>query len=1327
MRAVLCVMLLLLAPLASGWTSISTEDDQAPRAKEHLLVLAEGVWDAQGWDTLIQSGIQPLRSVRADALLVWADDARVDWPDGVVVEDSEVATYRPGLQATTWGEHRVLLEPRLPASAVDVVREALVASGAVIRGEALNGGGNLPATFIVDFNHVPTLNLLLEIEGVLWIEPVLESQARNEQAASLMETGALGHHPYWAVGLNGSGVVFGVADSGIDADHTCFRNATSSMSDHAESNATYPAIGTFGDHHRKILHLNASVDGNDTPGHSDYRHGTHVIGSLGCHDVMSARNNSIPANGSTLAYGSKLVVQDIVSSDGWTPPQVDQLLWETSAHGGLIHSNSWGDATTAYTERTGHFDAYAKAMPWSLAFIAPGNAGEGVLEPANGRNVIAVSASTKDIEEGRWGSTSYGPTEAETDGIFLLAPGANIESAGADGFWDTNNANLRLSSGTSMSTPLASSAAGLVQQLYQDGWLVPEYAALTAHNLSDLQPAWAESLDAETVMLGDGFTPSGPLLRASLAMATTPLPESVRNGGEGGHALHNPYDGWGVLNLSELFDPAQLETNRSATPDVWVHDSYRLKSGTVSEWFTNNGGTSGNLSGMLTHPWYGNESTGPFLQTGDVFTHRFTPLEGQDLRIRMAFAAQPEPAMVDDLQLRVRLEDGTMLLADQLREGGFAPTEYYPHVVDSNNTTTFPPTNETVFGINVPWSYLYNSSYVDVDVVARYVQPGGVAGSVGLDGDAVGFAMVVKGVDRDSRDHLDDDGDGVLNKHDGCPNEDSRNEDSDGDGCLDDDDSDGVSNRLDDCPLSERSADVDENGCSPQQLEAAQDEEGVGNFTVVEMYVVAASKTYQEDVSVVAFNHDGSEYASIHAAFCQAKTCDDSPSESVLRFWNTSTMTERLSIPLSDHVVKLDWSPDGSSIALLSAHNTVSIYNRTGEFVHSFSAAPSYAGDLAFDPTGTMLAVVSNYDGEGSGEIEVYNASSGALIQRLEGSTTSTTADGYYYAVDWNSDGSRLLVGGFKTYMEFEVSTWSLSNTVGYVYSYITDIAYSPDESKIAVCSGWARAAPSLTRSGFAPSQVSVYGAVSDGPLWAYTSSSSCIDADWSPNSEFVAFSHSAYTVDGATINVFHGNNGSKAYTLSSQPPGGCADYPADFCAKVTSIAWHPQEAYIISSQSFSDMGIYHWQLEEVIVVTPEPVVLGCTTPTAYNYDPAATEDDGSCGCVDWGDGVCRSGSGYVVDYDPSCTNCYGSPPALLPPLDFSNAYLGPSAEEVFTFCCLPAIFILFMIRSLRRSPSVENDPEKPKQIEQKVSQEAPADVTVGWLDDFDSPDEESL
>ena len=177
-------------------------------------------------------------------------------------------------------------------------------------------------------------------------------------------------------------------------------------------------------------------------------------------------------------------------------------------------------------------------MPWSLALIAPGNSGEGVLEPANGRNVVAVSATAKDIEEGRWGGSAYGPTEAETDGVFLLAPGANIQSAGADGFLDTNNDNLRLSSGTSMSTPHAAGATAVIQQLYQDGWLVPANAPLTLHYLRDLQPNWADDAPLmRGVYLGEGFTPSGSLLRASLAMATSPLADDIRNGGNGGYDL----------------------------------------------------------------------------------------------------------------------------------------------------------------------------------------------------------------------------------------------------------------------------------------------------------------------------------------------------------------------------------------------------------------------------------------------------------------------------------------------------------------------------------------------------------------------------------------------------------------------------------------------------------------------------------------------------------------------------------------------------------------------------------------------------------------------
>ena len=839
------MVVLLLAPLASGLTPELPDETYSPAKGEHVLVLNEGVWTSQRWSMLEDQGVQPLRNIHSDALLVWADEARVSWPSWVTVEPSEMAQFREPLATESTPQHfRVLLEPRLPSSGIEAVQSALAHHGLSIHSTSLDVGGSLPGSFTVHAPNAMALQPLLQTDGVLWIEPVLTTKARNAQASALMEAGTLDHHPFWSLGLNASGVVLGVADSGIDADHACFRNATSPASPHAESDAAYPAVGIFGEEHRKILHLNTSVDGNDTPGHSDYRHGTHVIGSLACHHIDNFRQGQAPSNGSTLAHGSTLVIQDIVSADGWAPPPVDQLLWESSSHGGVIHSNSWGDDTTAYTERTGRFDAYAKAMPWSVAFVAPGNGGEGVLEPANGRNVVAVSASTKSLQGERWGSTAYGPTETGTDGIFVLAPGTSIQSAGGDGFWDTNNANLRSSSGTSMATPLAAGAAGIIQQLYEGGWIVPTGEDLATRKFSGIQPAWVDDVRTDSVRLGDGFTPSGSLIRASLAMAASPLSENVRNGGNGGHDLHNPYDGWGALNLSQLFDPTTLVSQKTPSHDMWVHDSFQLKSGTVDDWFAAYGGETSNLSGMLANPWYGNESIGPFLQTGDVFTQRLLPLAGENVRIRLAYPAQPEPAMVDDLQLRIRLEDGTILLSDQLREGESAPTKFYPGVVDTNNTTAFPPSNETVHGIDIPWSYLADSSYIDVDVVARFVQPGGIAGAVGLDGDSVGFSLLVKGVDRNSRENLDDDGDGIRNKDDACPNEAAINywDDTNGDGCLDDDDGDGIPNTEDMCPgeTAHPQWDSDRDGCLDDD-----DGDGVPNIRDVCPTVMAAA---QDDV-----------------------------------------------------------------------------------------------------------------------------------------------------------------------------------------------------------------------------------------------------------------------------------------------------------------------------------------------------------------------------------------------------------------------------------------------------------------------------------------------
>ncbi len=821
MSKVWAVVVLTFIPLVSGMYAppIGQNLSVEGGGEERLLVLEHDVFDTEDWNQLVSIGIFPLRVTAPNSMLVWAPQG-VPIPSHYAVEILNDAVWKPGLSGADVGPDdvvRVVFEPRLPVDVKLKIAETIGRVGGVFIDEDVGPLLPIPTSIEVMLPNHLALQHALNIDGVLWIEPVLKTVGRNGQSASLHEHGLLSEHPFWEIGLNGTGVVLGIADSGLDADHACFRNATSPSSEHADLSAQNPAVGIFGESHRKILLLNTSIDGNDTPGHEDYRHGTHVAGTLACFDVSNYRTGALPSNGSSLAHGSTLVMQDIVSSEGWVAPSVDELLYESSMHDAFIHSNSWGDATTAYTERTANFDGFAKAMPWSLAFIAPGNSGSGVLEPANGRNVVSVGATTKAIDAQRWGSSAYGPTEVGTDGIFLLATGGSVQSAGADGDWSSNNNNLRSSSGTSMATPAAAGAAGIVQQMYQDGWLTGSFETLHAVPLSAIQPPWMEQgISGNTsLLLGPGFTPSGSLVRATLALASSPLNQGERNGGLGGNELHNEYDGWGRLNLSALFDPTALHSGSSASPanDVWAHDSYRLAGTTPSKWMEQYGGQQNNLSGLLEQSWDGSQAAGPFLKTGERFQQRFTPLENTDVIVRLAYPAQPEPSMVDDLQLRVTLPDGTVMIPDRIHADG-TPTLFNGSIANFDDVVAFPNNNETTLGINIPHEILANHSYIDVEIVARYVAPGGSESSVGLNGDRLGFGLVIKGVDRDSDAHLDGDGDGVANAEDDCPNENAIGEDGDGDGCIDDDDGDDVVNPNDDCPdVNAMGYDTDGDGC----------------------------------------------------------------------------------------------------------------------------------------------------------------------------------------------------------------------------------------------------------------------------------------------------------------------------------------------------------------------------------------------------------------------------------------------------------------------------------------------------------------------------------
>ena len=808
MRGLFLVVLLILTPIGGAVnlppSSIKEFDDG--RWYEAVITSYEERWNSSLWNDVIDLGAVPLRVIGEYELLVWWNDDLEIVGDYEIIE-SGAADWRYSLDFTEYRPEmiKILFEPRLPSFAYTQIYQEMSKLGIIAKDLIDVEYSVMPHKITVPLTISVDVGLILSISGVLWVEPVLPAESRNLVASAYMSDGHGNTQPHWSYGLNGDGIVLGVADSGIDFDHSCFRD-------------TIDSVGEFGPEHRKILIINTTIDDGDDPGESDYRHGTHVAGSLVCNDVFSSTNNGEPNNGSTIAYNAKLIFQDIVSEEGWSPPEnVTELLFENSVNGGIIHSNSWGDDTTAYTDRTADFDLWAIEIPWSLSFIAPGNTGGQLLEPANGRNVVAIGATDKGVSPEMWQSSSVGPTELGTYGIFAVAPGVSINSAKADGFDDSMNNALRVSSGTSMATPLAASFTGVIQQMVEQGWLLGANEEVNTYNLSDLAPSWS-NVDEGVVALGSGFSPSGSLLRSLLALATQDLLH------DGEPFVRNNQSGWGVLSLNELIDFTRLANSAendsiAVTPNIWIHDSYR-PSFDINEWLLGRI-DSGGLESLVENPWNGVGSQGPFLQTGETWTKRLVPNQQEDFEVVLSFPAKPEPFLVDDLRLTIRLSNGNVATGELYNESG------YSGIFSSEDFTnlTAPKTNETSIGVKIPVTELGNIEWIDLEVTANYVAPGNSQGTVGVDGDSVGFAIAAKGVIRDSINWEDSDGDGLPNAVDMCPNQSSLPYDANGDGCPDDSDSDGIVDEFDLCPETNASGfDNNLDGCIDDS-----DGDGVGD------------------------------------------------------------------------------------------------------------------------------------------------------------------------------------------------------------------------------------------------------------------------------------------------------------------------------------------------------------------------------------------------------------------------------------------------------------------------------------------------------------------
>ncbi|SFM92837.1 PGF-pre-PGF domain-containing protein [Methanolobus profundi] len=337
-----------------------------------------------------------------------------------------------------------------------------------------------------------TTDIIPEIAAmtsVSWIEEYVQPTISNDIAADIINATTT-HETY---GLNGSGQIIAVADSGLDT-------GVNDSSMHADIRGRIVSI------------IQTYADGSS----ADYNgHGTHVAGSvLGNGSLSDGQYSGI-------APEARLVFQALGDNAGssliYVPSDLKDLFQEAYNEGAKIHTNSWGGASNgAYTTLSLQVDQFVWEHPDMLILFAAGNSGvdpneDGVIDeysidyPATAKNCLTVGASENergdtfsigtystwglkwpayypaspiyedymaDDSQGIAAFSSRGPTQDGRIKPDVVAPGTFIistrSSLGSATGWGIVDDNYLYMGGTSMATPITAGSAALIRQYYTD-------------------------------------------------------------------------------------------------------------------------------------------------------------------------------------------------------------------------------------------------------------------------------------------------------------------------------------------------------------------------------------------------------------------------------------------------------------------------------------------------------------------------------------------------------------------------------------------------------------------------------------------------------------------------------------------------------------------------------------------------------------------------------------------------------------------------------------------------------------------------------------------
>ena len=255
----------------------------------------------------------------------------------------------------------------------------------------------------------------------------------------------IGAPTLWNMGVNGSGVIIAVLDTGIDPTHPDFYVGNES----------------------KILAVESFVDYNfdgqpDEPPLDGHGHGTHCAG-------IAAGTGGYMPQIKGVAPGALLLAGKVLSNYGWGYDSwiIKGIEWAVNNSADIISMSLGGLAYHGYDPLV---DAVNKAVEKGVTVvIAAGNEGPGLFTIASpGVSPLAITVGAYDVDYGTIaGFSSRGPTVNLTVKPDVVAPGVDILAARANNTYMGEPGTLYhvYASGTSMATPHVAGYAALVLQL----------------------------------------------------------------------------------------------------------------------------------------------------------------------------------------------------------------------------------------------------------------------------------------------------------------------------------------------------------------------------------------------------------------------------------------------------------------------------------------------------------------------------------------------------------------------------------------------------------------------------------------------------------------------------------------------------------------------------------------------------------------------------------------------------------------------------------------------------------------------------------------------